>query len=145
MGRGTLGNSFDAGFDEFGSIRQFSTPPRQNTPSVAEDTYQGRVLFYWQLMLGLAPPESRWSGLKIAGMGSPANPPKSGNVEGSLFAYIKQIELDLAILRSGLLLIEADVSVIRADVAAIRLSVQSIDSKQDLLIALLTSIDNKTP
>jgi hypothetical protein len=124
--------------DGFNKPSNFDIPERQRSLTPSQETYTGQVLFYWKLLLGFEPPTSNWQGLKIAGMGLPSDAPRSGNVSATMFAYIKQIELDLAT-------IEASNQLIVSGLAAAAIQQQAVITQNAQIIALLTSIDNKTP
>lgn len=124
--------------DGFNKASNFDVAQRQRSLTPSQDTYTGQVLFYWKLLLGLEPPAANWQGLKIAGMGLPSDAPRSGNTTATMFAYIKQIELDSSIL-------ETSNQLIVAGLAAAAVQQQSIITQNAQIIALLTSIDSKTP
>lgn len=124
--------------DGFNKTSNFDVAQRQRSLTPSQDTYTGQVLFYWKLLLGLEPPTANWQGLKISGMGLPSDAPRSGNTTATMFAYIKQIELDLAA-------IETSNQLIVAGVAAAAVQQQVVISQNTQIINLLTSIDNKTP
>jgi hypothetical protein len=131
--------------DRFGKTSNFDVAQRQRSLTPSQDTYTGQVLFYWKLLLGLEPPTANWQGLKISGMGLPSDAARSGNVTATMFAYIKQIEINLA-------RIEASNQAIVAALAAAAIQRQTlIDQNVQVIgqnaqvIGLLTSIDSKTP
>jgi hypothetical protein len=124
--------------DGFNGPSNFDIAQRQRSLTPAQETYSGQVLFYWKMLLELEPPTSNWQGLKIAGMGLRSDAPRSGNTTATMFAYIKQIELDLA-------RIEASNQLVVAGLAAAAVQQQALVAQNTQIIALLTSIDNKTP
>jgi hypothetical protein len=138
--------------DGFNKPSNFDIPERQRSLTPSQDTYTGQVLFYWKLLLGFEPPTANWLGLKIAGMGLPSDAPRSGNTTATMFAYIKQIERDLAAIEassqlivSGLAVLEISNQLIIAGQAAAAAQQQTLISQNTQIITLLTSIDNKTP
>lgn len=138
--------------NEFNKTSNFDVAQRQRSLTPSQDTYTGQVLFYWKLLLGYEPPTDNWQGLKISGMGLPSDAPRSGNTTATIFAYIKQIELDLVAIEasnqlivSGLTTLEASNQLIVAGLAAAALQQQTVIGQNAQVIGLLTSIDNKTP
>lgn len=123
--------------DGFNKVSNFDVAQRQRSLTPSQDTYTGQVLFYWKMLLGFEPPTEKWQGLKISGMGLPSDAPRSGNTTATLFAYIKQIELNLVA-------IETSNQLIVAGLAAAALQQQTVIGQNAQIISLLTSIDNKT-
>jgi len=153
--RGSSGDSFSG--PGFGGVSNFSAAERQRSLTPSGETYQGRVLFYWETMLGLQPPTSAWQGLKIGGLGFPQDAPKSGAATASIFAYIKQIELDLAAMRvqnqaildgqaAALLAQQSSFAVESASLIMLQgiySNQQAASQQADQIIQLLISIDSK--
>lgn len=124
--------------DGFKGVSNFDVAQRQRSLTPSQDTYTGQVLFYWKLLLGFEPPTANWQGLKISGMGLPSDAPRSGNTTATMFAYIKQIELDLTA-------IEDSNQLIVSGLAAAAIQQQTVINQNTQIISLLASIDNKTP
>lgn len=138
--------------NEFNKTSNFDVAQRQRSLTPSQDTYTGQVLFYWKLLLGFEPPTANWQGLKISGMGFPSDAPRSGNTTATIFAYIKQIEIDLATLEvSNQLIVSALAAAAIQQQALITQNAQIITQNAQIItqnaqiITLLTSIDNKTP
>lgn len=123
--------------DGFNKTSNFDVAQRQRSLTPSQDTYTGQVLFYWKVLLGYEPPTDRWQGLKISGMGLPSDAPRSGNTTATMFAYIKQIELDLVA-------IEASNQLVVSGLAAAATQQQTVINQNTQIINLLASIDNKT-
>ena len=104
---------------KFGPVVQFDTAPTQRTPSFSEDTYQGRILRNWDDALGSTPSTSILTGLRISGFGTPGLAPAPGIANASLIQYVKQIEIDLAAIRT-------DTAALRNQLAALATSVTAI-------------------
>jgi hypothetical protein len=137
--------------DGFNGVSNFDAAQRQRSLTPSQETYTGQVLFYWKLLLGFEPPTANWQGLKISGMGLPSDAPRSGNTTATMFAYVKQIERDLATIEAsnqlivaGLATLETSNQLIVAGLSATAIQQQTLISQNAQIITLLTSIDNKT-
>ena len=132
----------------FGKATPFDTPATQLIPSFSAESYQGRILRYWGDALGTTPDASLVTGLKIAGLGAPGLPPKPGTSDASLFAYIKQIEIDLAGVKIDTASLEIKLGLLTTSVATIETAIDSIEARVTVIqtssAAIKTSVEAST-
>lgn len=136
MARGSNNGGFD-------KVADFSRPAAQRSLSPSQDSYTGNVLFYWRVLLGLEPPPDQWSGLRIQFFGKSSDSAKSGNAEGSLLSYVKQVELDLADLKNRAADTNTLLTSIESKAARANTLLASIEAQTITSTALLASIESR--